>query len=72
MRVLQVVLGKPEACPALVLNTAFRKPRGQLPLAGVKAPDVPDVPDPLPPALFALEFEGEVDAGLTRVSPVLP
>ena len=37
--------GKPEAWPALVLNTVLRKPCGQLPLAGVREPDVIDVPD---------------------------
>ena len=48
VRVSQVVLGKPEAWPAPVLNTVFRKPGGQVPLAGVREPDVSDVPDPLP------------------------
>lgn len=52
MRVFQVALGKPEPWPALVLNTVFRKPCGQLPLAGVReaetseVPDVPELPDP--------------------------
>lgn len=52
MRVFQVALGKPELWPALVLNTVFRKPCGQLPLAGVRepetseVPDVPELPDP--------------------------
>ena len=45
VRVLQVVLGKPAAWPALVLNTTLRKPVGQLPLAEVRLPDVIDVPD---------------------------
>ena len=77
VRVSQVVPGKPEAWPALVLNTVFRKPGGQVPLAGFKEPEVRDVPDPLPelpedpdepevallePALVALLFDGGADA----------
>ena len=72
------MLGKPAAWPALVLNTVFRKPGGQVPLAGVREPEVRDVPDPLPelpedpeePELALLEavliaplFDGGAGAG---------
>ena len=41
------MLGKPEASPALVLNTVLRKPGGQLPLAGVRGLEMIEVPERL-------------------------
>lgn len=44
-RAFQVVSGKPELWPALVLNTVLRKPGGQLPVAGVREAVVSEVPE---------------------------
>ena len=64
---LQVVLGKPAAWPALVLNTTLRKPVGQLPLAEVRFPDVIDVPDvpELGATVLLLPLPPDVDTGLS-------
>ena len=68
VRVLHVVLGKPAAWPALVLNTTLRKPVGQLPLAEVRLPDVTDVPDvpELEATVLLLPLPPDAD---TRLSP---
>ena len=60
-----MVLGKPGLWPALVLNTVLRKPCGQLPLAGVREPEVSDVPEVEPPELpEPLEDPDEPEAAL--------
>ena len=71
-----MALGKPELWPAFVLKTVLRKPCGQLPLAGVREPEMSEVvelPEPLEEpdepdaatlgvATLALVLDGEGDS----------